>query len=35
MRERAEQHGGNLEAGPTPGGGWRVRARFPLERLPT
>jgi signal transduction histidine kinase len=35
MRERAEQHGGNLEAGPTPGGGWRVRVRFPLERLPT
>ncbi|MGH3083586.1 MAG: sensor histidine kinase, partial [Gaiellaceae bacterium] len=35
MRERAEQHGGNLEAGPTPGGGWRVWVRFPLERLPT
>jgi signal transduction histidine kinase len=33
MRERAEQYGGDLEAGPNPGGGWRVRARFPLERL--
>jgi signal transduction histidine kinase len=35
MRERAEQCGGDLEAGPNPGGGWRVRARFPLERVPT
>jgi signal transduction histidine kinase len=35
MRERAEQWGGDLEAGPAPGGGWRVRARFPLERLST
>ena len=35
MRERAEQYGGDLEAGPNLGGGWRVRARFPLERLGT
>jgi signal transduction histidine kinase len=35
MRERTEQHGGELEAGPYPGGGWRVRARFPLEQLRT
>jgi signal transduction histidine kinase len=35
MRERAEQCGADLEAGPNPGGGWRVRARFPLERVPT
>jgi signal transduction histidine kinase len=34
MRERAEQHGGSLEAGPDPGRGWRVRVRFPLERVP-
>jgi signal transduction histidine kinase len=31
MRERAEQLGGSLEAGPAPGRGWRVRARFPVE----
>ena len=30
MRERAESVGGELEAGPRPGFGWRVRARFPL-----
>jgi signal transduction histidine kinase len=35
MRERTQQCGGDLEAGPNPGGGWRVRARFPLERLRT
>ena len=34
MRERAEQFGGNLEAGPTPDGGWRVRATFPLQHVP-
>ena len=32
MRERAEQFGGSLEAGPLPDRGWRVRARFPVER---
>ena len=32
MRERAEQLGGSLEAGPAPDRGWRVRARLPVER---
>jgi signal transduction histidine kinase len=31
MRERAEQYGGRLEAGPALGRGWRVRATFPVE----
>jgi signal transduction histidine kinase len=35
MRERAEQHGGSLEAGPARGRGWRVRATFPVEHVPT
>jgi signal transduction histidine kinase len=35
MRERAEQLGGNLEAGPAPDHGWRVRARLPAERVTT
>ncbi|SCG17263.1 Signal transduction histidine kinase [Micromonospora echinofusca] len=30
MRERVATHGGALEIGPRAGGGWRVRARFPL-----
>ncbi|NGY61928.1 sensor histidine kinase [Lentzea sp. NEAU-D13] len=30
MRERAAVLGGEFEAGPNPGGGWRVRAVFPL-----
>jgi signal transduction histidine kinase len=32
MRDRAAQCGGSLEAGPGPGGGWRVRARLPVAR---
>lgn len=31
MRERATATGGNLEAGPLRGGGWRVRAVIPVE----
>jgi signal transduction histidine kinase len=29
MTERAKAHGGQLSAGPVPGGGWRVAARLP------
>ncbi|WJV50757.1 sensor histidine kinase [Streptomyces flavofungini] len=31
VRERATAAGGSAEAGPVPGGGWRVRAVLPLE----
>ena len=30
MRERAALHGGSVEAGPSPAGGFVVRARIPL-----
>jgi signal transduction histidine kinase len=33
LRERIGLYGGELDAGPRPGGGWRVRARIPLEGL--
>jgi signal transduction histidine kinase len=31
MRERAAALGGSCEAGRAPGGGWRVRARIPID----
>ena len=34
LRERIALYGGELDAGPRPGGGWRVRARFPVDPLP-
>ncbi|SCL25893.1 Signal transduction histidine kinase [Micromonospora pallida] len=34
MRERVTAHDGTLEADSRPGGGFRVRARFPLVRVP-
>jgi signal transduction histidine kinase len=34
LRERIGLYGGELDAGPRPGGGWRVRARIPVEGSP-
>jgi signal transduction histidine kinase len=34
MRERVTTSGGAFSAGPRPGGGWRVRAAFPLDGGP-
>lgn len=34
LRERADLFGGHLEAGPRPGGGFQVQARFPLGTEP-
>jgi signal transduction histidine kinase len=31
LRERIALYGGELDAGPRPGGGWRVSVRIPLE----
>jgi signal transduction histidine kinase len=35
MRQMITLHGGELEAGSRFGGGFAVRARFPLRRVPT
>jgi hypothetical protein len=34
LRERIALYGGVLEAGPRSGGGWIVRARFPVDASP-
>jgi hypothetical protein len=34
MAERAGLYGGELQAGPLPGGGFRVAARLPLDTAP-
>jgi signal transduction histidine kinase len=31
LRERIALYGGELDAGPQPGGGWLVRARLPID----
>ncbi|MFZ0188153.1 MAG: hypothetical protein WAL72_14550, partial [Streptosporangiaceae bacterium] len=31
LRDRIAVYGGELDAGPRPGGGWRLAARIPLD----